>query len=161
MLLHLFILHMLSFTYTGHSFVHSTHVVFYIHGTFICSSYTCCLLHTRNIHLFILHMLSFTYGTFIWVPSWVRVCTWFVSTTQRIPISEELYTSLTNKSYICNLRLHSGMHVKEWVSGCWLTPTQQFFSYIMGRTSKFLMNEIMMVRTYKTPYNSSWWTRVY
>jgi hypothetical protein len=29
--------------------------------TFICSSYTCCLLHTRNIHLFILHMLSFTY----------------------------------------------------------------------------------------------------
>jgi hypothetical protein len=57
----LFILHMLSFTYTGHSFVHPTHVVFYIHGTFICSSYTCCLLHTRHIHLFILHMLSFTY----------------------------------------------------------------------------------------------------
>ena len=56
MLLHLFILHILSFTYTAH-----THVVFYIHRTFISSSYTCCLLHTRHIHLFILHILSFTY----------------------------------------------------------------------------------------------------
>jgi len=23
----------------------------------------------------------------------------------------------------------------EWVSGCWLAPTQQIFSYIMARTS--------------------------
>ena len=46
--IHLFILRMLSFTYTGHSFVHPTHVAFYIHGTFICSSYTCCLLHTGH-----------------------------------------------------------------------------------------------------------------
>jgi hypothetical protein len=36
----------LSFTYTEHSFVHPTDVVFYIHGTFICSSFTCCLLHS-------------------------------------------------------------------------------------------------------------------
>ena len=27
----------------------------------------------------------------------------------------------------------------KWVSDCWLTPTQQFFSYIMARTSQFSM----------------------
>jgi hypothetical protein len=28
-------------------------------------------------------------------------------------------------------------HSSEWVSNCCLTPTQQFFSYIMARTSQF------------------------
>ena len=49
------------FNFNAAAFVHPTHLVFYIHGTFICSSFTYCLLHTRDIDLFILHMLFFTY----------------------------------------------------------------------------------------------------
>jgi hypothetical protein len=93
--IHLFILHMLYFTYTGHSFVHPTHVVFYIHGTFICSSYTCCLLHTRHIHLFILHMLSFTY-------TWHR----FVHPTH---VVFYIHGTFICSSYTCCL-LHSFVH---------------------------------------------------
>jgi hypothetical protein len=33
----------------------------------------------------------------------------------------------------------SRQFVPDWVSDCCLTPIQQFFSYIMGRTSKFSM----------------------
>ena len=39
--------------------------------------------------------------------------------------------------------LHTGafeeIRKKEWVSYCCLTPIQQFFSYIMARTSRFSM----------------------
>ena len=171
MLLHLFILHILSFTYTAH-----THVVFYIHGTFICSSYTCCLLHTRHIHLFILHMLSFTFicssyaccrlhtrdihlfilhmlsftytghsfvhpthvafyihGTFI-CSSYTCCLLHTGHSFESRPECECVFDSSLphsgypsqksctlhwqTRSYICNLRLHSGMHVKEWVSDC-------------------------------------------
>ena len=33
------------------------------------------------------------------------------------------------------LHKHRFLHYIEWVSDCCLTPTQQFFSYIMARTS--------------------------
>ena len=43
------------------------------------------------------------------------------------------------KVYVLRLIQHMSEWVSEWVSDCCLTLTQQFFSYIMVRTSLFSM----------------------
>ena len=44
------------------------------------------------------------------------------------------YTNVKEIIYIYNYMLDC-----EWVSDCWLTPTHQYFSYIMARTNYFSM----------------------
>jgi hypothetical protein len=53
-----------------------------------------------------------------------------------IKIIKTIWTS--SLIYVCSrLAQRNNKWKNEWVGDCCLTPTQQFFSYIMARTSKF------------------------
>jgi hypothetical protein len=107
--------------YTAHSFVHPSHVVFYIHGTFICSSFTCCLLHTRHIHLFILHIEGWTNECAVYVKdnmcrmnkSMPRVC------KRKHVKDEQMHGTFICSSYTCCL-LHTRTFICSSFTCCLL-----------------------------------------